>query len=70
MTEKQLMASCKRQDRLTKKREDAEYAATVKMLVRALTDKKCRLFPWQLEEVKRLVHEAYGRSRLNGVHGP
>lgn len=60
MTEKQLIAACKRADR-ENERKDRER---VKQLAKAMQSSKFKFYAWELEEVTRLVHGAYGRMKL------
>lgn len=43
---------------------DREYAADVASIERAINGAK--FFGWELEEIKRLVFAAYGRTKLRG----
>lgn len=61
LTRAQLMRACRLQDAANRRKEQAE----VKRLARAMTSPGFSFYPWQMEEVKRLVHEAYGRARLH-----
>ena len=60
MTRRELMAACKAAD----KQALAERRAKTAALAKAMTSAKFDFFPWELEEVSRLVHGAYGRAML------
>ena len=60
LTHKQLMAGIRRQDA-------AQKAATrneVKRLAKAMTSPGFEFLAWELSDVSRLIHGAYGRLKL------
>lgn len=60
MIDKRLIAACKRMDRqrATEEREE------VRRLAKAMTSPNFKFYGYELEEVKRMVHQAYGRMML------
>jgi hypothetical protein len=60
MTKKQLAAACRRVDA----EEAAKDRQEIDRLVRAMRSRRFKFYAWELDEVKRLVHGAYGRMAL------
>lgn len=58
MTRKQLMAACRAADRQQRIDRKVEIARLAKAMTQASSD----MLPWELEDTKRLVYGAVGRS--------